>query len=82
MDSNDFVTVKPANRPTPKPKPVSLPDEQLEIEPIEQPEIEQPEQPTPVVLESLAEPPRNESVYGSGWNVNELLDEFNGRYNG
>lgn len=73
MDSNEIVTVKRADRSTPKPKPV---------EPIEQPEIEQPQQPLTVVLESLAEPSRDESVYGSGWNVNELLDEFNERYNG
>ena len=82
MDSNEIVTLKRGNRSTPKPKPVSQPDEELEIEPIEQPEIEQPQQPTPAILESLAEHPRDESVYGSGWNVNELLDEFNERYNG
>lgn len=42
----------------------------------QKPEIEQP----PVVhLESLAEPTKDESVYGSGWSVTELLNEFSGR---
>lgn len=84
MDSNEIVSVKRANRLTPKPKPkaASQPDEELEIEPIKQPEIEQPPQSTSVILESLAEPSRDELIYGSGWNVNELLEEFNERYNG
>ncbi|MBE9192503.1 hypothetical protein IQ230_19545 [Gloeocapsopsis crepidinum LEGE 06123] len=35
------------------------------------------EQPTPLVqLESLVESYLDESVYGSGWSVTELLNEF------
>lgn len=53
------------------------------IEPVEQPEIEQPEQPKPAIqLQSLAEPPIDQSIYGSGWSVAELLNEFSGRYDG
>lgn len=53
------------------------PIQQSSIESVPQPEIEQPEQPEVVVhLESLAEPPLDESVYGSGWSVAQLMNEF------
>lgn len=52
-------------------------------EPVEQLEIEQPEQPKALVnLESLAELPVDQSIYGSGWSVAELMNEFSGRYDG
>lgn len=48
---------------------------------VEPREIEQPEQPEPEIqLQSLAEPPIDQSIYGSGWSVAELMNEFSGRY--
>lgn len=37
------------------------------VEPVQQIDVEQPEQPEPVIqLESVAEPPIDQSIYGSG----------------
>ena len=53
------------------------------VEPVQQIDIEQPEQPEPVIqLQSVAEPPIDQSIYGSGWSVAELMTEFSGRYDG
>ncbi len=77
MDSNKIVTVKRANKSTAKPQLLSQPVQQAEEQ---QMEIEQPEQPELVVyLEPLVEPIREESVYGSGWSLAELMNEFGGR---
>lgn len=83
MDSNRIVKVKRLDKPIEKSKPPAQLVQQLDpnIEPVSEPEIEQPEQPEPVVhLKSLAEPTREESVYGSGWSVAQLMNEFSGRY--
>lgn len=54
---------------------------QSAAEPVEPREIEQPEQPEPVIqLQSLAEPPIDQSIYGSGWSVAQLMTEFSWRY--
>jgi hypothetical protein len=77
MDSNRPLKLNRSNKSVGKPKPLS----QLVQQPQEQQrEVEQPEQPEePVVhLESLAEPPREESVYGSGWSITELMTELGG----
>jgi hypothetical protein len=53
------------------------------VEPVQQIDVEQPEQPEPVIqLQSVAEPPIDQSIYGSGWSVAELMTEFSGRYDG
>ena len=75
MPSNEIVKVKRANKPPAEPESLS--------QPTRQPEIDQPEQPDPIVhLESLAEPSREESVYGSGWSVTQLMHEFSSRSSG
>lgn len=89
MPSNEIVTVKRADKPPEKPKRLGKPpsqtaqplkSERLEVQQLE---IELPEQPEPAVhLESLAEPTREESVYGSGWSITELMHEFSGRSSG
>lgn len=88
-DSNKVITVIRVNQPTAKPLILSQPVQQPEVQPVQQLEIQQPEvqqieiqpeQPEPLdLLESLVEPPRNESVYGSGWSLAELMNEFGGR---
>ena len=76
MNSKKVITVKHSNQSLAKPQRRSQLVQESVIESTQQPEIEQP----PVLhLESLAEPPKDESVYGSGWSVTELLNEFSGR---
>ena len=77
MTSNTFIKIK---RLTPQLQDLPQADEQLEVEPTQPLEIEQPEQPAPTVpLESLTKTPRDESVYGCGWSLTELLNEFSSR---
>ena len=53
------------------------------VEQVQQIDVEQPEQPEPVIqLQSVAEPPIDQSIYGSGWSVAELMNQFSGRYYG
>lgn len=84
MDSYKPIVVKRSTQPPLKPQRRSpLIQEPVVEPPAQQPEIEQPEQPEPeLYLESLAETLLDQSVYGSGWSVAELMDEFGGRYNG
>ena len=83
MDDNKIIAVKRANPTLAKPQLLSQRVQQSEPEPVQQPEIEQPEQPDPVGhLESLIEPTRDESVYGSGWNLAQLMNEFSERVQG
>lgn len=83
MDSKKPVIIKRSNQPQVKTQQRSQPIQQSNIEPVEQLEIEQPEQPEPVVhLESVAELSIDQSIYGSGWSVAELMNEFSGRYDG
>lgn len=83
MDSNKPVIVKRSNQSTEKTQRHFQPIQQSNTEPVPQLDIEQPEQPQAVVhFESLAENPLDQSVYGSGWSVTELMNEFGGRYDG
>jgi len=79
MTSNTFIKIKRPTKATPQPQELSQIDEQLEIESIQPLEIEQPEQPAAVQLESLAEAPPDESMFGTGWSMTELLNEFSSR---
>ena len=83
MDANKIIAVKRAD-PTPaKPQLLFQRVQQSETEPVQQPQIEQPEQPEPVGhVESLTELTRDESVYGSGWNLAQLMNEFSERVQG
>ncbi len=83
MNSDKPVIVKRSNQSTEKTQRHFQPIQQSAIESVPQLEIEQPEQPLAVRhLESLAETPRDESIYGSGWSVAQLMDEFSWRYDG
>jgi hypothetical protein len=81
MDSKKPVIIKRSTQPPAEPQRRSQLVQESVIEtPVKQPDIEQPEQPEPeLYLESLAESPIDQSVYGSGWSVAELMDEFSGR---
>lgn len=83
MDSNKPVTIKRSNQSTEKTQRHFQPIQQSNTEPVTQPDIEQPEQPQAVIhLESLAEPSLDQSIYGSGWSIAELMNELGGRYDG
>ena len=80
MDANKIVAVKRA--PTTA-KPQLLSQRLQQTEPVQQPQVEQPEQPEPVGhIESLTKPLRDESIYGSGWNLAQLMNEFSERTQG
>ena len=82
MNSKKPVIIKRSNQSTEKNQRHFQPI-QSNTEPVEQPNIEQPEQPQAEVhLVSLAETPLDASVYGSGWSIAQLMDEFGGRYDG
>jgi hypothetical protein len=66
------VVANPPKKAIAKPKPQS--------EQFQPPEIQQPEQPEALEnLESLVDFPRDESIYGSGWSLAELMNEVVGR---
>lgn len=80
MDANKIIAVKRANQTRAKPQLPSQLVQQLETKPVQQLKIEQKEQPEPVdQLESLTESTKEESVYGSGWSLAQLMDEFSER---
>ena len=83
MNSNKPIIVKRSTQSEVLPSRRSRLSQEPVVEPGEQVDIEQPEQPEPVIqLQSVAEPPIDQSIYGSGWSVAELMTEFSGRYDG
>ncbi len=80
MTSNTFVKIKRLAKPTPPPQSQPQDVAPAEVEPTQTLEIEQPEQLETIVQSGLvAEIPLEESVFGCGWSVTELLNEFSGR---
>lgn len=81
MDSKKPVIVKRSAQSQVLPSRHSrLVQESDNVEQVQQIDVEQPEQPEPVIqLQSVAEPPIYQSIYGSGWSVAELMTEFSGR---
>ena len=84
MDSKKPVIIKRSTQPEATPQRRSrLVQESDNVELVQQIDVEQPEQPEPVIqLQSVAEPPIDQSIYGSGWSVAELMTEFSGRHDG
>ena len=83
MDSNKPVIIKRSNQSTEKTQRHFQPSQQSNTEAVPQLDLEQPEQPQAIIqLESLAETSLDASVYGRGWSITELMDEFGGRYHG
>ena len=80
MNSKNILKVKrPIKSQTPQP-PVN--DSAIEdaVEALQQAAIKAQQQPESVVnKEVFLGTPRDESVYGSGWSLTELLNEFNER---
>ena len=87
MNSKKPIIVKRSTQPEASTQSEALPSrrsrlvqESDNVEPVQQIDVEQPEQPELVIqLQSVAEPPIDQSIYGSGWSVAELMTEFSGR---
>jgi hypothetical protein len=80
MKSTTFIRVIPPIKLPSSQRSSSAPTPEETKEPTQTVEMESQEQLEPVVItEALLETPRDESVYGSGWSLTELLNEFNER---
>lgn len=80
MHSNEFIKVKRPIKPAQNPQPPSQAATQDELAPAKTPEIEQPGQSDATVqLQPVVETPPDESVFGCGWSITELRNEFSGR---
>ena len=81
MNSKNILKVKRPTKPQTPPPPSSN-DSAIEeaIEALQQAAIETQQPSEPVAdKETFLGTPRDESVYGSGWSLTELLNEFNDR---
>lgn len=80
MTSNTFIKIKRPTKPTPQPQELSQAETPAEVEPMQPLEPERLKQ-TETIVQSglLAEIPPDESVFGCGWSVTELRNEFSGR---
>ncbi len=80
MTSNTFIKIKQTAKATPQPQSLSQAATPVEVEPTQRLDIEQPEQLETIVESGLAaEILPDESVFGCGWSVTELMNEFSGR---
>lgn len=77
MTSNTFIKIKQPTKPTHQPQSPPQAAISEEVEPTQPLEIEQME--TIVESELVAEIRPDESVFGCGWSVTELRNEFSGR---
>ncbi len=80
MNANKILKVKRPAKPQTPPPP--LDDSAIEeaVAALQQATMETQQPPEPVIdKEVFLGTPRDESVYGSGWSLTELLNEFNER---
>ncbi len=83
MNSKNILKVKRPTKPQTPPPPSNDSAIEEAIEALQKNETETLQQPEPVVnKEVFLGTPRDESVYGCGWSLTELLNEFSGRYDG
>ena len=80
MNSKDILKVKRPTKPQTPPPPLNDSAIEEAVEAFQQSAMETLQQPEPVVnKEVFLGTPRDESVYGCGWSLTELLNEFNER---
>ncbi len=80
MKSNTFIKVKRPTQPQTLPPPLNDSAIEEAVEALQQAAMETQQQEEPVVeQEATFETAPDESVYGSGWSLTELLNEFNER---
>lgn len=80
MNSKNILKVKHPTKPQTPPPPSNDSAIEEAIEALQQAAMETQQQEEPVVdKEVFLGVPRDESVYGCGWSLTELLNEFNDR---
>ncbi len=80
MNSNKILKVKRPAKPQTPPPPLNDSAIEEAVVAFQQSAMETLQQPEPVVnKEVFLGTPRDESVYGCGWSLTELLNEFNDR---
>jgi hypothetical protein len=80
MNPKNILKVKRPTKPQTQPPPLNDSAIEEAVEALQQSAMETLQQPEPVVnLEVFLGTPRDESVYGCGWSLTELLNEFNER---
>ncbi|PSB29586.1 hypothetical protein [Chlorogloea sp. CCALA 695] len=82
MTSHNILKVKRPVKPQTPPPSLPLNDSAIEeaVEALQQAAMETQQQEEPVIDEEVfLGTPRDESVYGCGWSLTELLNEFNER---
>ena len=81
MKSNTFIKVKRQTKPQTPPPPSNDSAIEEAVEALQQATIEKTQLPSEPVIEKevFLGTPRDESVYGCGWSLTELLNEFNDR---
>ncbi|PSB25147.1 hypothetical protein [Chlorogloea sp. CCALA 695] len=78
MNSKNIIKVKRPTKPQTPPPPLNDSAIEEAVEAFQQSAMETIQQPV-VNKEVFLGTPRDESVYGSGWSLTELLNEFNER---
>ncbi len=84
MNAKNIIKVKrPIKSQTPQP-PVNDSAIEEAVEALQQAKIEKTQLPSEPVVnrEVFLGTPRDESMFGCGWSLTELLNEFSGRYDG
>ena len=80
MNAKNIIKVKRPTQPQTPPPPSNDSAMEEAIEALQQAAMETQQQEDIVVeQEATSETPREESVYGCGWSLTELLNEFNDR---
>ena len=80
MNTKNILKVKRPHKPQTPPPPLNDSAIEEAVEAFQQSAMETLQQPEPVVnKEVFLGIPRDESVYGCGWSLTELLNEFNER---
>ena len=81
MNTKNILKVK---RPIKPQTPPPLNDSAIEeaVEALQKLKLSQEQTEPMVVTDAFLETPRDASVYGCGWRLTELLNEFSGRYDG
>ena len=80
MNAKNILKVKRLTKSQTPPPPSHDSAIEEAVEALQQIETETQQQPEPVVIaDAVLELPRDESVYGCGWSLTELLNEFNDR---
>ena len=84
MNTKNILKVKRLVKPQSRQPPSNDSAIEEAVEALQQPTTEKTQLPSEPVVnrEVFLGTPRDESIYGCGWSLTELLNEFSGRYDG